>query len=378
MAIVVNVVGFAHAQNDVLPDAPKHIRLYANHLKSNFEKIKTLKGELSSSFRTPVNAAVSYRDRGNQLGIEEISIAGDFIKEDSEVYTFVWDLASDNLVSIGVPSDKPCRYLDANTNVEEVPKHKNSLIGDERKTVINNTYAISTSFEKRTADNEHQVYEQTQNNIHEMRGSPKAVFYWAADLTYHEFLFAVAKQLQEEGESAGLCYLSIEKDLHTLELIANSKTGDPLTYKWVFDASRNFALNMYECRIGEKNNVTTHEWTYSSSHPEVPVPTQLTTTIVDNEKMSRREVHKLSKLVVNEEVAEDAFSLASLRPANGDVMFDKESGETFVIQDLGKDLLSTDLARGGSGTNRRLIFIAINLAVVVIIIGLLVIRRRAT
>ena len=377
MAIIVNLVGFAHAQNDILPDAPKQIRFYANQLKSNFEKIKTLKGKLSSSFRRSVDAAVFYHDRGNQLGIEETSVAGDFIKEDSEAYTFIWDLGSNNLVSLGVPTDKPCRYLDAKTNEEVTPEKNNGLIGVERKTVINSEFEIFTSITNRTEDGQHQIYERSQNITHEMRGSPKAIFFWAADLTYHEFLFAVAKQLQEEGESAGVCHLSIDKDLHTLELIAKSKTtGDPLIYKWIFDASCDFALTMYENRINEKNHVTTHEWTYSSSEAEVPLPTKLVTTIVDKENGSRQEMHELSNMVVNDELPDDVFSLATLEPVNGDFLLDKESGETFVIQDLGNKLTSTDLSKVTSSTNTRLFFVAINIAVVVILFALVIKRRR--
>ncbi len=345
MAIILNLAGFAHAQNDVLPDAPKQIRFYANQLKSNFEKIKTLKGELSSSFRRPVTAAVFYHNRENPSGVEEVRVPGDFIQENTEVYTFTWDLTSNNLVSIGVPNDKPCRYLDAKTNEELIPERKDTRIGVERKTVIHSKFAITTSRVKRTAGGQAQVYERTQNNVHKMRGSPTTVFFGDGDLTYHEFLFAAAKQLEEEGESVGVCYLSIEKDLHILKLIANSKSGDLLSYKWTFDASRNFVLTSYESKIGELNIVTTHEWTYSTSDPERPFPTQLIRTSVLNDKESMQAIHKLSKLVVNEELADDTFSLSSLRPKNGDVLIDKESQKTIVIQNLGKDLDSTNLRK---------------------------------
>lgn len=331
-------------QDDVLLDAPNRIRFYANKLKSNFEKTKTLKGKLSSTLRQQVDAAV-FHCRDDQNGIEDVSVAGDFIRETSQAYTFTWDLASDNLVSLFVPSDKPCRYLDKTTKEEVVPKKKDVSIGVGSQIVINSKHAISTSLGMGQQQVVQHHYVRTQSRQHEMMGgSPKQVFCRAGNST-HEFLFAVAKQLQEQ-ESVGVCYLNIKQDLHTLKLIVKSKTtGQPLTYIWVFDASRDFVLTMFESRISELNLVKTEEWTYSSSAAEHPVPTLLTTTYVGDENWNSQQIQELSNLVVNEELAEDTFTLASLGPANGDVLLDKNSGETFVIQDLGKKLVFKSLGQ---------------------------------
>ena len=363
-----------NAQIETLIDAPKQIRFFANQCKANFEKVLTLKGELHCVFRQPVKSAIFYYDRGGQLGIGEITVAGDFIKEDSETYTFTWDLASDSLVSIGAPSDKPCRYLEAEKGTEVVPENRNSIFGTEEQSVISTNSKISTSNGDRTADGEHQVYVETQDNRHEMRGSPKSVFYWQWDFTYHEFLFVVAQQIQDEREAAGVCHLKVEGDMHTLGLTANSKSGQPLTYKWVFDASRNFALTLYECFVGEVSTVTTHQWTYSMAELNSPIPVRLITTIASPE-ITREEIFELSKMVVNEPLAEDTFSLSALKPSNGDFLLKKETGEMLQIFDQGNRLVDPTAASISMTSSRFSRIMWINAVVIALVVVVAAFRK---
>ena len=376
VAIVVACSPRLVAEVVALEDAPRHFRFYGNQLRDQYERVKTLKGTINSKWRSPVKEAVFYHDLGNQQGIDELHIAGDFIRESRETFDFTWDLRSDNVVSSSRPEENPTRYFNRETGKELVPDRKNSEMGVENEYLINSAYKITTSLAQRDNSNGRQIYGRSQLTTPEMAGSAKQVFNWSADSTFHQFLLAAAKQIKEEKESIVACSLDIQAERHTLKLVVNGRSGRPLTYQWVFDEARDFSLLSYETYVAENDTTTTYNWTFNQVASIDNFPVQVEKNVRLDGEISFSEVHKLSDLVVNEQFADDTFSLAALGPSNGDLVIDVETEKKFFVDNMGKSLISADLSEARNTGNGTLLLV-INVCVVAILIVLVILRRRA-
>jgi len=184
-------------------------KFYANQNRFNSDFVKTLSGEFETELIQPCQAAEFMLREGE--GVRAETIPGNFVRKLKSRFQFSWDVQTDKLVSIELPSSKHFRYFHFNDLTKEVVSSGTDILeGEQRSTLIDGQQTVSHSSFHETQGGK--VFESTQGQKHGRGVSPKSMFF-LQDLSVPDYLESYVTELESLRNATEICNFSRDGDL---------------------------------------------------------------------------------------------------------------------------------------------------------------------